>query len=370
MTLDAFLHFFIQHNETIILLTIAIICLLSVYVVFRQVFRTSSSSLDAVDFSKIEDTLKKLLSQTHSAIDSVSGATADGSGRVTGSGTGVTGATGSLGNANADGPALKKELEARAAMIEELKKQVVDAKANEGASAELLAKIKDLEGKLAEYEIIEDDIADLSHYKEENARLKKQLEQISRGGPALVDQFADAVKSDASTANAAPVPNPAKPSEPAPTAAPPAEPTKPQTVEEAVQAAQAKVVPPPVDDKTKVGDTLEFSADKKPDASPKPESDAPNAENAPAKPAQKEAKGDIFAEFSGAEAEGSDPLAALGEIDTNRMLEELKDLNGDLQGSPETANDPADKDKGSDEAAKLAGDKKVAGAPATKSEVS
>ena len=39
-----------------------------------------------------------------------------------------------------------------------------------GSSAELLAKIKDLEGKLAEYEIIEDDIADLTFFKEENAK--------------------------------------------------------------------------------------------------------------------------------------------------------------------------------------------------------
>lgn len=39
-------------------------------------------------------------------------------------------------------------------------------------------KIKDLEAKLAEYAVIEDDIADLSHYKSENARLLAEVDQL------------------------------------------------------------------------------------------------------------------------------------------------------------------------------------------------
>jgi phage shock protein A len=49
-------------------------------------------------------------------------------------------------------------------------------------------KIRDLEGKLKEYEIIEDDIADLSHFKEENAKLKKKIEEL--GGSVTVDSSA------------------------------------------------------------------------------------------------------------------------------------------------------------------------------------
>lgn len=39
-------------------------------------------------------------------------------------------------------------------------------------------KIRDLEAKLSEYAIIEDDIADLSLYKEENAKLKAEIEEL------------------------------------------------------------------------------------------------------------------------------------------------------------------------------------------------
>ncbi len=40
-----------------------------------------------------------------------------------------------------------------------------------------LAKIKDLEKKLTEYQVIEDDIANLSKYKEENKELRERLAQ-------------------------------------------------------------------------------------------------------------------------------------------------------------------------------------------------
>jgi len=43
------------------------------------------------------------------------------------------------------------------------------------------AKIKELESRLAEYEIISEDIADLSFFKEENVRLTKELESLRSG---------------------------------------------------------------------------------------------------------------------------------------------------------------------------------------------
>ncbi|MBK9294416.1 MAG: hypothetical protein IPM57_08215 [Oligoflexia bacterium] len=48
---------------------------------------------------------------------------------------------------------------------------------------EFQKKIKELEARLAEYEIIEDDIANLSLYKEENARLKNELQKIKTEAP-------------------------------------------------------------------------------------------------------------------------------------------------------------------------------------------
>jgi hypothetical protein len=44
--------------------------------------------------------------------------------------------------------------------------------------AALQARIEELEAKLAEYSIIEDDIADLCLYKEENVRLKEEVERL------------------------------------------------------------------------------------------------------------------------------------------------------------------------------------------------
>lgn len=49
---------------------------------------------------------------------------------------------------------------------------------SQGDNSELLNKITELEGKLHEYEIIEDDIADLSLYRTENEKLKAELARL------------------------------------------------------------------------------------------------------------------------------------------------------------------------------------------------
>lgn len=78
---------------------------------------------------------------------------------------------------------LKKELSAR---DEEIKALKASGGASPGLSeeaAKLAARLKELEAKLAEYEILEDDIADLSLYKEENVRLRKEVEGLRGGAP-------------------------------------------------------------------------------------------------------------------------------------------------------------------------------------------
>ena len=57
----------------------------------------------------------------------------------------------------------------------------------------LKEKVNDLQARLAEYEIIEDDIADLSMYKEENARLKAELARL-KGEPLGKDEPPPLVK--------------------------------------------------------------------------------------------------------------------------------------------------------------------------------
>lgn len=101
--------------------------------------------------------------------------------------------------------ALKKDLASRDEEISKLKAAGPSKAADD--AGELSARIKELETKLAEYEILEDDIADLSLYKEENSRLRAELEKVKGGGtmpaatpappaPAaeqIVEEFAQAV---------------------------------------------------------------------------------------------------------------------------------------------------------------------------------
>lgn len=66
-----------------------------------------------------------------------------------------------------------KELQVR---LDEAGGESAESPSNLAEIEHLQSKIQDLEARLKEYEIIEDDIADLSTYKEENARLKEMLE--------------------------------------------------------------------------------------------------------------------------------------------------------------------------------------------------
>ncbi|MBX9768758.1 MAG: hypothetical protein K2X47_15905, partial [Bdellovibrionales bacterium] len=70
-------------------------------------------------------------------------------------------------------------------------------KGSEDDLKSLQMQVKDLEAKLAEYEIIEDDIANLTTYKEENHRLKDELARISAGGAVPLEPVAAAPDSAA-----------------------------------------------------------------------------------------------------------------------------------------------------------------------------
>ena len=109
-----------------------------------------------------------------------------------------------------------------------------------GGSKEHLERISELEAKLAEYEVLEDDIADLSLYKEENARLKTELDRLKGGGAPsaeeaaevpepeesedLVKEFAEAVGKDPDVEGPEPDPEPEAAPEPVAEAAPEPEP--------------------------------------------------------------------------------------------------------------------------------------------------
>lgn len=128
-----------------------------------------------------------------------------------------------LNQKNAEIAALKQNVNDRSRQIQELEKQLQDLSSGKGGDADLLrkdlasynAKIKDLEGQLAEakkssggdaqiqaqlgtvtaernelrerlkeYEIIEEDLANLKRLQQENEQLKAELAALKKGVPA------------------------------------------------------------------------------------------------------------------------------------------------------------------------------------------
>lgn len=99
--------------------------------------------------------------------------------------------------------------------LEMLRSQVANAAAGPEAGvigisdselAELRAKLDEMQARLSEYEIIEDDIADLSMFKEENARLKTEIDDLRlklsnlstiKDSPAIVQQAPAAIPTSA-----------------------------------------------------------------------------------------------------------------------------------------------------------------------------
>ncbi len=150
--------------------------------------------------------------------------------------------------------ALERKMSDQAAAMEKilsekakLEKELSDARAG-GASAggapagnddlqKLLEKCQGLEARLAEYSVIEDDLANLKRLQQENAQLKSQL-----GGGAA----ATPTPSPAPAPAAAPVPTPAAAAAPAPTAAVPSEPVAPPAA--AAPAPAAEPAPAPAAD--------------------------------------------------------------------------------------------------------------------------
>ncbi|MFS4460732.1 hypothetical protein [Bdellovibrio sp. HCB2-146] len=231
MTIDKFLSFWSQHNTVIIEGLVALIILLSLYVAYRGFFGKKESGgssaelgggLDAV---QLEKTLQKILENQN--------VTGGGKARAASVDLGVDvdldsmdKGEGGSGEASAELTAevaqLKQALAESRKKAETLQGKVKEAEekaaqaaaAGGGAPAEagmsaqekedLSGKIRDLEARLAEYEIISEDIADLSRYREENEELRKELDNVKAGAAA------------APAAPAAPAPQPAAPPPPEP----------------------------------------------------------------------------------------------------------------------------------------------------------
>jgi hypothetical protein len=287
VNIGTIINFFMSHNQLVFGVLLALILGLCSFLLYRMFFtesaEASNQSSGLNDGADIEATLKKILSQTAGIVPTVGGQPA-------------------TPEQAADIEKLRAEIASNQSLIAELKTKATSAAAaGADQTPELLAKIKLLEDRLVEYEIIEDDIADLSIYKEENAKLKKELEALkgSTGAVLKNDVAASAIDAvaAASLVSSAPVdPGQVKTavSAPAPEAAVPEAPKAAPVQAEPVAPVAASPEPEPATTSTTTTSTDNVKG-----------------------------SSDVFAEFQG---EDADPLAGLGDLDADRMLEEIKDL--------------------------------------------
>ncbi|QLY26560.1 hypothetical protein [Bdellovibrio sp. KM01] len=275
MTIDQILHFFSQHNVAIIEGLVAAIILLGLFVGYRGFFgkKDADSGLGGgLDSAQLEKTLQKILdSQGHApktGDEALAAAFKDGAA--------------GHGESPEEVQQLKvslseniKELEVIRAELQIAEKKVAELQANPPAgggdaapaaavdTSALDNKIKDLEARLAEYEIISEDIADLSRYKEENEQLKSEITGLKQAPPAAAAPAAPAPAPTpaAPVAEAAPLaPTP----EPAPTPAPEvaAEPGITEAdVDAAIAAAEAEATPAAAEPAPEVAATEAASAE-------------------------------------------------------------------------------------------------------------
>lgn len=202
--MDKFLNFWSHHNVAIIEILIGAILVISLYVAWKSLFGKSEateghSESVHIDTAHIEEALKKILENQEKAPAAPS---FDMSSMVSGGDVSPE-LIAKMSAAQAEVVRLAGDVETRSKQIETLQLQVAEAEkkaelaAAAGASgaapaafdsSALEAKIKDLQSRLEEYEIISEDIADISKYKEENValsdELKKLKEQLANGGGA------------------------------------------------------------------------------------------------------------------------------------------------------------------------------------------
>ena len=222
--MEKFLDFLTEHNRLIIELIFGFVFVFILYLIYRQFFvqhslseqNSQGSTQVNINTAEIEEKLQKILEGQltfKGEIQSIEHKKNQGSlpavaNSVASNNPNQDAEIEKLKKENAD---LKNTLQQKETKIAELTK-ATESTANQnlvatspqavtaespGKVTELETKVKELEGRLQEYEIISEDIADLSFYKEENARLTKELELLKAGGalPAAVEQEAASANS-------------------------------------------------------------------------------------------------------------------------------------------------------------------------------
>ncbi len=252
MNIEKFLGFWSAHNTHIIELLIAAVLLSIIYLAFRTFFGENSETGNTSTTSRMNpDDLQRTLQKIIESQSNPAGASSTSAGIAAGASANAgAGAVAATGADPAQLEKLKTEIQEREKTIQALKDQMQQLGANQGAAAaaaskELESKLKDLEARLAEYEIISEDIADITFYKEENTRLQKELASAKSGGGSSPAAAVPPAAAPASAPPAAPAAAPATAApvapEPVIAAAPPAA----ELIPEALAAVIEEPVAPP-----------------------------------------------------------------------------------------------------------------------------
>ncbi len=239
---------------------------------------------------------------------------------------------------------MKQEIAQKESEIALLKQAATAAPAQQDPSAEInsyLEKIKVLEGKLAEYEIIEDDIADLSLFKEENATLKKRIEELEgQNSPTPQSKSAEPTEQTEST----------------------------ELIAEPV-AQGTDILPdlPPTEDLTPVESSTvnpSVAEEAEPSAPTTTTASAPSSSSPSSSSLSASEEDDILAEFTrslgdingGNSMEAETPSEKKENVNTDKMLEEMESfatLTQNETATPESLENPVDTEKMTLEADKL-----------------
>jgi hypothetical protein len=368
------IQFVTTYNDTIVAVLAALILVLSAMAFYITYFMQGSPEARAErDFDRIEDSLKKIIVEIHKAggagsnLDKLSPserleviAAKDGGKKPEDAQKKAAGAAGSTGQVDeatlTELKVLKEALDRKKQEVDELKTRIEGTKLDN--TDELLAKIKKLEERLSEYEIIEDDIADLSVFKEENMRLKRELEEI-KGGRASSKPPQPAAETTVDTKvdttvdtreEAKPEPNKTQASQ---------EPTNdiPELdasalgfdasglagpeAEAALASELGELAEAPIKD-------LALPAEDSLSVETSSESPVPVAASAEGEPNGEAPTADIFSEF----AAGDNTQDDIANFDPDKMLAELSDIAGE-EGSISDVEAGADMERMTQEAKKL-----------------
>ncbi len=188
------LHFMFSHSEMLIGIFTALLLFTAIFVLVLP----GSGEKNSADLSAIEDALKKVIDKIPQQTQNF------GAGGPTTSSANILDEEDGYPKSNQEpekkvAGAAPPQVEAMKAQVLEREKKITNLEAELGQikaqltktpiasglpDPEMQAKLTELQNKLSEYAIIEEELADISRFKEENAKMRAQIEALQAGGPA------------------------------------------------------------------------------------------------------------------------------------------------------------------------------------------